>query len=295
MPGPQTVHVPASSANLGPAFDCAGLALDVWDTFTAELTEERGVRVSSSGEGAADLPTDCSHLVAESMRRGFDAIGVRPAGWTLQCTNRIPHARGLGSSAAAIIGGLVLARALAGAEEKFTDVELLQAALALEPHPDNLSAALAGGLTIAWVDDVPGFITLTLHPSVSVTVLIPRTPLATQHARAVLPDMIAFDAAVHNVSRAALLTHALTHDPALIMVATDDRLHQQQRAGIYPEALALVNDLRGRDIPAVVSGAGPSVLAFADADLVGTHVDTDKWQPRKVVVPSRGAWVEAGL
>jgi len=292
MPGPVTVHVPASSANLGPAFDCAGLALDVWDTFTAEITEERGVRVSSSGEGAADLPTDCSHLVAESMRRGFDAIGVRPAGWTLQCTNRIPHARGLGSSAAAIIGGLVLARALAGAEEDFTDVLLLQTALALEPHPDNLSAALAGGLTIAWVNDAPGFVTLALHPSVSVTALIPKTPLATRHARAVLPDTVPFDAAVHNVSRAALLAHALTHDPSLIMVATDDRLHQQQRADIYPEALALVSDLRRHGIPAVVSGAGPSVLAFADADSLRRHVDTDIWQPHMVAVPARGAWVE---
>jgi homoserine kinase len=292
MRGPVTVHVPASSANLGPAFDCAGLALDIWDTFTAELTEERGVRVSSSGEGAADLPTDCSHLVAESMRRGFDEIGVRPAGWTLQCTNRIPHARGLGSSAAAIIGGLVLARALAEAQEEFTDVRVLQTALALEPHPDNLSAALVGGLTIAWNDTTPGLVTLALHPEVSVTVLIPKTPLATQHARAVLPNMVSFDAAVQNVSRAALLAHALTSDPSLIMVATEDRLHQQQRADIYPAALALVNELRARDIPAVVSGAGPSVLAFADVDSLLPHVDTEIWQPRMVTVPTHGAWVE---
>ncbi len=287
-----TVHVPASSANLGPAFDCAGLAVDIWDTFTAELTDERGVRVTTIGEGAEDLPTDCSHLVAESMRRGFDALGVRPAGFTLHCINRIPHGRGLGSSAAAIIGGLVLARALAPDGAEFDDVRLLETALALEPHPDNLSAALAGGLTIAWMAEPPGFVSFALHPSIAVTVLIPQTPLPTKHARSILPHMIEFDAAVHNVSRAALLAHALTNDPTLLMFATEDQLHQHQRADIYPEALALVMDLRGHNVPAVISGAGPSVLAFAAADAVSSCVDPALWQLHAVTVPARGAWVE---
>ncbi len=287
-----TVHVPASSANLGSAFDCAGLAVDMWDTFTAEITDERGVRVTTVGEGAEDLPTDCSHLVAESMRRGFDALGIRPSGFTLHCTNRIPHGRGLGSSAAAIIGGLVLARALAQKEAEFDDVQLLQTALEMEPHPDNLSAALAGGGTIAWMDEPPGFVSFALHPSISVTVLIPQTPLATTHARSVLPRMIEFDSAVHNVSRAALLMHALANDPTLLMVATDDQLHQHQRTDIYPEAMAVVKELRERHIPAVISGAGPSVLVFADGDTARTYVDSASWQIHPVTVPARGAWVE---
>lgn len=288
--GPVTVHVPASSANLGPAFDCAGLALDIWDSYTAEITDERGVRVSASGEGAGEVPTDCSHIVARAMKCGFDALAVRPAGFTLTCVNRIPHARGLGSSAAAIIGGLTLARSLVDGGDVMDDQALLRLGLDLESHPDNLGAALAGGFIIGWLGDSPGFVRLPVSAAIPITVCIPAQPLMTREARSVLTEQVSRDAAVHNISRAALLATALSTHPELLMVATEDALHQQQRAGIYADSIALLDRLRSQGLPAVISGAGPSVLVFAAAEQVAAGAPG--WEVRQLPVPTHGAWVE---
>lgn len=261
------VMVPATSANLGPAFDSAGLALAVYDELIAMVTDDEGVLVEIVGEGAGNLPLDESHLVVRSMLAAFAEMDVTVPGFILRCTNAIPHGRGLGSSAAAIVGGIVLARALvADGPERMTDSDLLQLALRQESHPDNLAAALYGGFTIAWLED-DGFadvVRLDPHPDVHPVVLIPPTELPTTKARALLPTEVPFADATHNVSRSSLLVHAMTTDPRRLMSATSDRLHQQCRSSAYPESVALVARLRDAGVPAVISGAGPTVLVFAE-------------------------------
>lgn len=263
------VLVPATSANLGPAFDSAGLALTVYDELIAMVTDDPGVLVEVVGEGAETLPRDETHLVVRSMRTAFDRMGVPADGFVLRCRNAIPHGRGLGSSAAAIVGGIVLARAMVvDGRDRLTDSDVLQLALEQESHPDNLAAALYGGLTIAWLED-DGFadaVRLEPHPDVRPVALVPAAELATQHARALLPASVPFGDAARNVSRAALLVHALTVDPRRLMTATEDRLHQGSRAAAYPDSVALVEALRAHGLPAVISGAGPTVLVFVTPD-----------------------------
>lgn len=257
--------VPASSANLGPAFDTAGLALAIYDDLIAMVTDDEGVLVEVVGEGEGVVPLDEDNLVARSMMAAFARMDVRVPGFILRCVNVIPHGRGLGSSASAIIGGIVLARAMVvDGRDRMTDSDVLQLALAQESHPDNLAAALHGGFTVAWVegDCVADAVRMDPHADVRPVVLVPPNPLATSQARALLPDTVAFSDASANVARAALLVHAMTFDPSRLMSATEDRLHQQRRATAYPESVALVERLRTAGVPAVISGAGPSVLAF---------------------------------
>ena len=262
------VVVPATSANLGPAFDSAGLALAVYDELIAMVTDDDGILIEIAGEGQGRLPLDESHLVVRSMRAAFAQMDVTVPGFILRCTNTIPHGRGLGSSAAAIIGGIVLARAMVtDGRERMTDSDVLQLALRQESHPDNLAAALHGGFTVAWLED-DGFadvVRMDPHPDVHPVVLIPPTELQTTRARALLPAEVPFADASHNVARSALLVHAMTSDPRRLMAATSDRLHQQCRSSAYPDSVSLVVRLREAGIPAVISGAGPTVLAFADA------------------------------
>jgi len=270
------VLVPASSANLGPAFDCAGLALAVYDEYVAMATEDDGVLVEVVGEGQGSVPLDDSHLVVRSMRACFDWLGVAQPGFVLRCANAIPHGRGLGSSAAAIIGGIVLARAMVvDGPQRMSDSDVLQLALREENHPDNLSAALYGGFTVAWLE-ADGFadcVRLDVHASIRPVVLVPGHEVPTKMARAMLPASVPFADAATNVSRAALLVHAMTTDPGRLMSATEDRLHQDARASVYPDSIWLVRALREVGVPAVISGAGPSVLAFAD-DQVDSLVRT---------------------
>ena len=261
------VVVPATSANLGPAFDCAGLALGVYDELVAMATDDPGVLVEVAGEGEGSLPLDETHLVVRSMRAAFDWLDEPAPGFVLRCVNAVPHGRGLGSSAAAIVGGIVLARAMVvDGRDRMTDDDVLQLALRQESHPDNLAAALYGGFTVAWVDDDghADAVSLAPHADVHPVVLVPPTELPTSTARALLPSAVPFADAAHNAGRAALLVHALTADPRMLMAATDDRLHQANRADAYPDSVAAVGRLREAGIPAVISGAGPTVLAFAD-------------------------------
>jgi homoserine kinase len=261
---PVRVSVPASSANLGPMFDCAGLALEIRDEYTAMVTDDAGVRVEVEGEGAGVVALDETHLVVRAMALAFDDLGERPAGFMLRCHNVIPHGRGLGSSAAAIIGGMALARAMVvDGAQRMSDADLLTVALALESHPDNLSAALVGGCTVAWVDEGRAdCIKLSVHPEIAPAVFVHEGALETTKARALLAPTITRADAVFNISRAALLTHALTVDPGRLFTATQDHLHQDARADAYPESTALLHLLRAAGVPAVISGAGPSVLAF---------------------------------
>lgn len=288
------VVVPATSANLGPAFDCAGLALGVYDDLVAMATDDPGVLVEVAGEGEGAVPLDETHLVVRSMRAAFDWLGEPAPGFVLRCVNAIPHGRGLGSSAAAIIGGIVLARAMTvDGRDRMTDDDVLQLALRQESHPDNLAAALYGGFTIAWVDDDghADAVSVPPHADVHLVVLVPPTELKTATARALLPSTVPFADAAHNAGRAALLVHALTVDPRLLMAATDDRLHQANRADAYPDSVAVVGRLREAGIPAVISGAGPTVLAFAEAATrpVLDEVAGGDWELRAVDVATTGA------
>ena len=261
------VRVGATSANLGPGFDTLGLALGIIDEIEVEVRDEPGVVVEVSGEGAGDVERGESHLVVRGVRRAFELVGTaQPAGLTLVCHNDIPHGRGLGSSAAAVVAGLAAGRALAGADA-LDDAALLRAATAFEGHPDNAAAALLGGLTIAWgsADDARA-VRLPVHAGVAVVLLVPTSRLATHQARSVLPPSVAHEDAAANIARAALLVHALTSDPTLLLPATEDRLHQRQRATAMPATVALVDRLRAEGLAAVVSGAGPSVLVLTTAD-----------------------------
>ncbi|EFQ82995.1 homoserine kinase [Aeromicrobium marinum DSM 15272] len=259
--GPLRVRVPASSANLGPGFDALGLALGLHDELTVEATDD-GLVVEVRGEGAGEVPLDDTHLVVRSMEAAFSLLGERPAGVRLTCTNAVPHGRGLGSSAAAIVGGLVAARALVAGEDRLDDLMLLQLATDLEGHPDNVAPALLGGLTIAWVDGAAAA-AQRLDCDVPVTVFVPPEPVSTERARGLLPDTVTHADASFNAGRAALLVAALTAAPDRLISATEDRLHQTYRSLAMPDSYALVRRMRVEGVPAIISGAGPTVLAFA--------------------------------
>ncbi len=261
------VRVPATSANLGPGFDALGLALRWYDDVVLEVHDD-GVVVDVTGEGADAVDRGAANLVVRAAVAAFDALGVRPAGLVLTCTNRIPHARGLGSSAAAIVAGASAARALVvGGSERLDDVALLQLCCDLEGHPDNVAACLLGGLTIAYVvEGVPRAVRLAVRPEIAPVLLIPPTTASTTQARGMLPDLVPHAVAATNAGRAALLVAALTVDPGLLLAATEDRLHQAYRAPAMPETADLVAALRADGIPATVSGAGPTVLALPLSD-----------------------------
>ncbi len=287
------VAVPASSANLGPGFDSMGLALAIYDELIAMATDDEGLLVEVVGEGEGVVPLDETNLVAHSMLEAFAWLDVPVPGFILRCTNTIPHGRGLGSSAAAIIGGIVLARAMVtDGRDRMTDSDVLQLALRQESHPDNLSAALYGGFTVAWLepDGFADAVRMDPHVDVRPVVLVPPTVLATSKARALLPETVPFADAAANLSRSALLVHAMTVDPRRLMSATQDRLHQQTRATAYPESVLLMERLRDAGIPAVVSGAGPSVLAFPEpgAESVIAVSAGEGWAIQSVPIAAMG-------
>lgn len=271
--GPVHVRVPATSANLGPGFDALGLALSLHDDLVAEVVDEPGLHIEVEGEGCTDVPRDEHHLVVVAMRRAFEALHASPAGLRLHAVNRVPHGRGLGSSAAAIVAGIALARALVveGAS-RLDQAGMLDLAHRLEGHPDNVAAALLGGFTTAWVDDegAPQAVSRPVHPDVVPVVCVPGTAVATSTARGLLPAQVPHADAAFNAGRAALLVTALTERPDLLLAATDDRLHQPQRAAAMPASAALVARLRARGLPAVISGAGPTVLVLTTAGEAGT-------------------------
>jgi homoserine kinase len=288
------IRVPASSANLGSAFDCAGLGLDLWDDIYVRIVDERGIRVDVAGVGEGVLPGDCSHLVAQAMKLGFDALNVHPSGIRIRCVNHIPHGQGLGSSAAAIIGGFFAARALVvDGPSLLSDTQLLTEALALESHPDNLSGSLFGGLSIAWVDanGTAQHSTFAPHSDIDVTMCIPSTIAPTREARAALPSEIPLTDVVVNLGASAMLVYAMTVDPSFLFAATRDAIHQHRRKMCFSPSLDLMDALRSAGIPAVISGAGPAVLAFAAVEQVAAFVPDEDWHIAPMGIAQRGAHV----
>jgi len=274
------VRAPATSANLGPGFDALGLALTLYDEVEAWVTPS-GLAIEVSGEGAHLAEAGEDHLIVRAMRAAFAVTGGQPPGLGLRCVNAIPHGRGLGSSAAAIVTGILAARALAEhGTARLSDEAVFELATDLEGHPDNVAACLVGGLTIAWmVEGHPRASRLEPLASIRPVVCVAPGPVRTDVARGVLPDRVPHRDAAANAGRSALLVAALTGQsrPALtgaghadgigvLIDATRDRLHQDYRAVAMPHTHALVERLRAAGIPAVVSGAGPSVLALLGAD-----------------------------
>jgi homoserine kinase len=287
--GPVRVSVPATSANLGPGFDSLGLALSLRDELEAEVTDG-GLLVEVSGAGADGVPRDETHLVVRAMRVGFEALRAEPPGLRLSCTNVIPHSRGLGSSSAAIVAGLALARALvAGGELLLDDDAMFRLAADLEGHPDNVAPALYGGFVISGREDDAFYaVASPVDPGVSAVVFVPPTPVETKVARGLLPDLVRHADAAANSGRTALLVAALAGQPSRLHLATRDYLHQDYREPAMPESIALVRELRAEGHPAIVSGAGPTVLAFTD----GPVAPLDGWStgPASLLARCPSGW-----
>lgn len=267
--GAVTVAVPATSANLGPGFDCLGLALGLYDVLTAEVITS-GLDIEVVGEGARNLPRDERHLVVRSMRAAFKILGVEPSGLRLRFENSIPQSRGLGSSSAAIVGGLALARALVVGGERFDDDSLLFLANKLEGHPDNVAPAVVGGFVVAGqTDDEVWALSTPIAGTISAVAFVPPTGVSTEAARGLLPAQVDHAVAAANTGRAAILVAALAGAPDQIFRGTEDFLHQEYRSSAMPVSYGLVRALRADGHAAFISGAGPTVLVLGTtADLV---------------------------
>ena len=268
-----SVSVPATSANLGPGYDALGLALEIRDHVTAQFTDDNLITVVVTGEGAGKLPTDATHLVAKTIIDACKAFGTEVSGLRVECKNAIPQGRGLGSSAGAIVAGLVLASELTYA--RASEDELLQMANAIEGHPDNVAACLLGAMTIAWLEDdgKANSVSMNVHPDVSPVLGIPETELDTHKARGLIPESIPHVDAAFNAGRSALLVAAMIGDPDFLLEATEDKLHQPFRAQAYSESMALVEQLRAAEIAACISGAGPTVIALSTVEQVAQAIE----------------------
>ncbi|WP_024442331.1 homoserine kinase [Mycobacterium sp. UM_WGJ] len=267
-----SVAVAASSANLGPGFDSLGLALGLYDEVIVE-TVESGLVVQVEGEGAGQVPLTSDHLVVQGILRGMREVGVEAPGMVVRCRNAIPHQRGLGSSAAAVVGGLAVVNGLVAQIDRpgLSETQLIQLASEFEGHPDNAAAAVLGGAVVSWTaeaaDDHVDYAAapLRLHPDIRLFPAIPQLRSSTAETRALLPEQVSHRDARFNVSRAALLVVALTERPDLLLTATEDVLHQPQRGAAQPESAAFLELLRRHGIAAVLSGAGPAVIALTTA------------------------------
>jgi homoserine kinase len=296
---PIQVQVPATSANLGPGFDSFGLAFGMYDRYVAQILDEGGLDIDVTGEGSDEVPRTDKNLLVKAINKGFDYLGGRPKGLAVRALNVIPHGRGLGSSASAIVGGLVLARSLVlTGTDKMSDEVLLNLATEMEGHPDNVAAALYGGATIAWLDLVKGksvahAVHLPVDPRIKVMAFIPASALATSKARKMLPESIPFADAQRNTSNAAIMTQALTIRPDLLFTATEDFLHQSYRQEAMPSSFALMTKLRAAGIAAFISGAGPTVLALhTEGDDETTQLARAggaKFEGKSLEIASRGA------
>ena len=265
-PGPRRalaqVRAPATTANLGPGFDCLGMALDIWNEVTVHVGQPA---VTIDGEGADTLERDQGNLVCRSIARAFREAGVPMPGLTVACRNAIPLARGLGSSSAAVVAGLLAGNALCGAP--LSQQQLLELAVDIEGHPDNAAPAFLGGCQIVTLDD--GAIVTAPVPIASplkAVLFIPDQPMATAQARAILPPQVPRADAVFNAARTALLVDALaTGRYEYLRVATRDRLHQPQREAIFP-AMRLIfrAALAAGALGVFLSGAGSTILALAN-------------------------------
>ena len=298
----KTVHikVPATSANLGPGFDTLGLALSYYDELEVTAVEGAGAFVEVNGEGAGEVETDENNLVVKSIAHTFKHFNQPLPGLRLKAHNIIPHGRGMGSSGAAVVSGIMAAKGLLEGIVEMTSDDLLEIATELEGHPDNVAPALFGGLTVAWEDEQgPRHKKLFVHRGVSPLVLVPSFKMSTALARSLQPESVPHEDAVFNVSRSALLIAALIQSPELLLAATEDRLHQNYRAAAMPETDAMIQALRAEGHAAVVSGAGPSVLVLASDPherLEAAKLAAEKfpnWKALLLAVDFKGATVGA--
>lgn len=297
---PVRVRVPATSANLGPAFDCAGLALDRQDVLEFRPAAD-GLTIAVTGEGADTLPAGESHLVVRAFRAACAELGWAPPGLQVVAHNAIPQGRGMGSSAAAVVAGVLGAWGLCPDVDAIDEDAVLRLTSELEGHPDNVAPCLLGGATLSWRTGAGvGAARIRVAAEIAPVLFVPPETLSTHLARGLLPDVVPHADAAFNAARAALLVHALAADPALLFEATDDRLHQRQRAAAMPESIALVDRLRAEGHAAVVSGAGPSVLVLTappDDDAAGSPLGRftpPGWTMLRLEVDTAGAQVLAG-
>jgi homoserine kinase len=283
--GKVRVQVPASTANLGPGFDCLGMALDIYAWIEMEAAE--ATKIELIGEGLDGVPADKTNLIYEVAQMVFADAGVSIPELRIAMRSDIPLTRGLGSSASAIVGALAAANALIGG--KLTEDRLFQIASRLEKHPDNVGASLFGGIVVAfWDGERAEYIRLEPHPDMEVLVAIPAYQLSTAKARAVLPKTVPLSEAVYNLSHSSLLVAALaTGNFGMIRHAMRDKLHQPHRMALIPGMAEILD--RAADhgaLGAALSGAGPTMLALVDAR-----------DPRKEELESflRSAFAKAGV
>ncbi|MEU7768343.1 homoserine kinase [Nocardia sp. NPDC049190] len=308
-----TARVPASSANLGPGFDSLGVALGIYDEIEVRTTDS-GLAIRVEGESADDVPWGPSHLVVRAIERGLEAAGVWADGLDVVCRNVIPHSRGLGSSASAVVGGLAAGCALAAKldpELALSADRLVQLASEFEGHPDNAAASVLGGIVVSWTESdraadrgsegapvaeyqgrVYRAVRLEPHPALRPVVLIPEERSSTAHTRGLLPEVVPHGDAAFNVSRAALAVVALTQRPDLLMPATADRLHQAQRAPALPLTTTWIARLRAAGIAATVSGAGPTVLVLGTSEFPAELRELAAAEGLRVVEPGLAEGVQ---
>jgi homoserine kinase len=300
-PAPLNVRAPATSANLGPAFDAAGVALAWWDELEVRPAPVDAIQVS--GEQAELLSTGRDNLVAVAMRRLAEAAGAELPPLHLSVVKGFPLGRGFGSSAAAVVLGLVAARRLVA--PGLPEAELLALACELEGHPDNATPCLHGGATLAWVEDGrPRWRPVPVHPDLVAVALVAPEPMATSEARRLLPERVPFAVAAHTGARSAMLALALAGDAELLLPATEDLLHQPERLARTPAAAELLERLRGSGHAAFVSGAGPSLLvlcprpaadgALADATEAVAATGAKGWRIRRLELARTGALGSTG-
>lgn len=259
-----SVRVPGSTGNVGPGFDTIGLALGHYDDLTVTRVDS-GLEFDLTGQGAQDVPRTERHLVVRAMQAAFDAAGAGALpGLHLAAHNRIPHGRGIGSSASAVVAGVLAANALLPEDARLDDHAVLQVCSRMEGHPDNVAPTLYGGLTVSFEQDgqytsVP----VTVHQDLVAVVAIPDFEVATSVARGLLPEMVSHRTAAVTAGRAALLVEAVSNSPEHLLPATFDLLHQPYRAQVMGPSFALMSQLRERGHAALISGAGPTVLTLA--------------------------------
>ncbi len=261
------VRVPATIANFGPAFDALGMAVNLYNT--VDLAPAAVPQVEILGEGHEWIPRDASNLTYQAAVAVADQLGERTA-FRLRCSNRIPPGRGLGSSAAAIVGGVLAANACFG--HRLGSEAVLQLAWQLEGHPDNVAAALQGGVVLTCVSE--GHVVWTrITPAwtAALVLAVPEFLVSTDRARAVLPDRVPFHDAVANVSRATrLVTAMLTGSLDLLRLAMEDTLHQPYRRALIPgmeDVFAAARDAGAYG--AALCGSGPSIVAVAPQETAG--------------------------
>lgn len=282
------VKVPATSANLGPGFDAFGLALPIWDDVRVEaVTGSTSVHVT--GEGAGVLPDGEDHLIIKALRVALDYVDAPQAEFVLHCHNRIPHGRGLGSSAAATVAGVLLARGLISNPEALSDDVLLTLATEFEGHPDNAAPAIYGGATIAWQRDGKSHAAQIPVADIPITMLIPSAELLTAQSRGALPTHVPHEDAAFNAARAGLLALALGGQTELLYEATEDRLHQGYRANVMPHTAELLRALREAGVAATISGAGPSILVFGEFPAVVQSLVPGEWRMEYTRITQKGA------